>query len=160
MNDNQSDPSKPDRSISEQIALTRRALGKQAANFSNLVRDYSLAARLAVKQGVNGSVEATNLLLARLHSATVTLNHQVSESMKGGVVAITKLRHAYQRRQEYGPHIVAGGAVAVAGFVGLRRGRLPGILTGVLTGSVLYVAVYEPYLIENIPDIVFGKRDN
>ncbi len=56
---------------------------------------------------------------------------------------VKNVMRLYQQREYYGPQIVAGSAVAVSSIVYLRRrGRLPAIFSGGVTGVGAYTGVY------------------
>jgi len=64
----------------------------------------------------------------------------------------------YQRRDEIGPQVVAGSAVA-GGLIPLirRRGIFRMVGGALFTGGLAYIAVYEPIPIKRIPDMIMDQ---
>ena len=64
----------------------------------------------------------------------------------------------YQKRDEIGPQVVAGSAVA-GGLLSLIRKRSIFRLMGgaVLTGGLAYIVTYEPIPIKRIPDMIMDQ---
>ena len=43
------------------------------------------------------------------------------------------------------------------GLVGMRRGRIPAAVSAALTGGLAYTFVYEPFPLQDIPDMLKGS---
>ena len=117
---------------------------------------------ISLKGMIKSGVDVTNKVLAGVGDATEGIrqpmnsawNSVASESSTAG----GKARYYYQRRHEFAPHIIGGSALVGAGFFGLRRGRIAGVVGGVAAGGLAYGAVYDQFNIDTIPDILFGKK--
>jgi 2-methylcitrate dehydratase PrpD len=64
----------------------------------------------------------------------------------------------YERRHEFGPHLVVGSALTIGGLVALRRGRFSGAISGALTAGLTYVTLYELTPLDDLSDL-FRKND-
>jgi hypothetical protein len=121
------------------------------------------AAKQSLRKGVRQSVAAANSLLASLEKTTAKFNQPITNGLRAveyeSSIVASKAWHVYERRHEFGPHLVLGSAVLVGGVVGLRRGRLSAALSAAGTGTLTYIAIYEPIPLEEIPDLLFGKKD-
>ena len=99
-----------------------------------------------LKGGIVKSVAFTNNVLSKLEQT----NHQISQDFTSRVLPLyrqirfnaQRALAVYERRQQYGPQIVAGSTAAATLLVSLRRGRVPGVALGALTGLGSYSAVY------------------
>jgi len=116
-----------------------------------------------LKASIRNSVEATNRTLASLEEKSREVSQPVVKGLKtveeeGSYVA-TKAIHAYERRHEFGPHIVVGTAFLAGSVVALRRGRIAGVFSSILGGGAAYLAIYPPISLEELPDVIFGKKD-
>lgn len=127
------------------------------------LRTYLKTARASLKSYIKGGVDSANAALAGLEASTENMGHPVIASLKTlkseGDIAASHLSNVYKHRKEYGPHIVAGSSLLLGGMVGLRRGRIPGIVTASATGLLAYVGVYELDF-DKIPQIIFGDSQN
>jgi hypothetical protein len=114
------------------------------------------------KSSIKSAVQHTNEILAGLEETSDKITKPAMENYrhleKKSENALKQAGHYYDRRKQYGPHLVIGSALLVGGFVGLRRGRVPAVATGAVTGFVTYLGVYEIEL-HHLPDIIFGKQE-
>lgn len=110
------------------------------------------AIRKSLSQGIHKVVHSTNQALASLqhttdavrkpiHNGLQTLEHTSTE-------VATMARITYERRHEFAPYWVLGSFVSVGGFFSFWRGKIPGMLLGVMAGGLTYVALYEDALAE------------
>lgn len=127
------------------------------------VRSQVGALRGVLKEGIKISVDATNDMLAKAEESTLAVQKPIVETMRKvedeGSKRITQGWHIYERRHEFGPHIVGGTALVFGGLAAMRRGRIPGVATAAIAGGISYVLVYEPFPLQDIPDMMFGKKD-
>mmetsp|Transcript_14787 Transcript_14787/g.19352 ORF Transcript_14787/g.19352 Transcript_14787/m.19352 type:complete len:167 (-) Transcript_14787:94-594(-) len=118
--------------------------------------------RASLKQGVKASVHATNDALAKAEETTIELRKPIAQGLKTmeyeGSKGIAVVWKAHARRHEFGPHIVGGSALLVGALVGLRRGRIPGVVSAAVAGGLAYAFAYEPFPLQDIPDLVFGNK--
>mmetsp|Transcript_37580 Transcript_37580/g.82425 ORF Transcript_37580/g.82425 Transcript_37580/m.82425 type:complete len:198 (+) Transcript_37580:3-596(+) len=95
---------------------------------------------------ISSAVSITNAALAQVEEKTDVLSTSVISRMRAfGSQASHVFRDGmvmYERRGQYGPQLVAGSALAFGGFVGLRRGRIPGVLVGSIAGGTAYANIY------------------
>ncbi len=104
----------------------------------------------SLKATVKASVDTVNLLLSKLetnkHSIDAKIDSFASSRVRPllGQVKRTleKTLVLYQHRQYYGPQIIAGTAGSVGALVTLRRGKIPGMFTGAITGACAYAGIY------------------
>uniref|UniRef100_A0A7S2YS37 MICOS complex subunit n=1 Tax=Entomoneis paludosa TaxID=265537 RepID=A0A7S2YS37_9STRA len=119
--------------------------------------------RGVLKGGIKATVDAANDGLAKIEESTISIQKPVVEGMKTaekeGAKLITQGSHIYERRHEYGPHIVGGSSLLLGGLVGLRRGRIPGAVSAAVAGGLSYAFVYEPIPLPDLPDMIFGKKE-
>ena len=126
-------------------------------------RSQIASSREALKSSVKSGVEGTNQLLAILEEKTMSIRAPIVEGMKtaeveGNKVA-KKMWYVYERRHEYGPQIVGGSAVAMGALTSFRRrSPIASLVSAVVTGGLAYAIVYEPIPLQDIPDLVFGKK--
>jgi len=111
---------------------------------------------------ISAAVRATNGFLSSLQERTEGLREPVVRGMekverRGSDLASSALI-AYERRHEFGPYIVAGTATAVGGFVLIRRGKIPAVVTATAAAGLSYFAVYETIPLDDIPEILFGRK--
>ena len=101
---------------------------------------------LDLKSTIKSGVDKTNAFLATLESQKVQTTSMVSSrlypfvnQMKYGMEQGMKY---YEMRRYYGPQIVAGTASIVGLLVASRRGKVPGVVVGGLSGLGAYGFVY------------------
>jgi hypothetical protein len=124
--------------------------------------DRSNGASKSFKDYLHDGVESVNTFLSAVHDTADSFRGPILKGIdtveSGSSVIATKAMFMYERRHEFGPHIVGGSAIAVGGLTAVRRGRVPGVLVGVMTGGLAYLAVYESVPLSDIPDVIFGKK--
>ena len=103
---------------------------------------------------ISKSVSSTNSFLASLQTQKTATESMVASRVRP---LVAQLRYglergvqAYERRQYYGTEIVAGTSALVTTVVGLRRGKIPGVFMGALTGFGAYSFVYGQDKIESL----------
>lgn len=115
-----------------------------------------------LRKSIHESVGAANKMLAALETTSSELSQPLAKGLSAveqqGSSAATTAWHVYERRHEFGPYLVLGSAFTVGGITALRRGRFPGVFSGAVTAGMAYVAIYEPIPLEDIPDLLFGKK--
>jgi hypothetical protein len=101
---------------------------------------------ISVKKGVHFAVENTNSILATLEQSSNTASSFASSRLRPLWYHVKKYTQmsmqVYQQREYYGPQIVLGSATAVGMLVSLRRGKVPGAITGTVMGLTSYGGVY------------------
>jgi hypothetical protein len=111
---------------------------------------------------LHGAVESVNGFLAAIQDATENVRSPIVKGIDtietGGSVVAAKAVRMYERRHEFGPHIVGGSSLLSGGIVTARRGRIPGVLVGAAVGGIAYLAVYESIPLSDVPDALFGKK--
>jgi hypothetical protein len=125
--------------------------------------DSSGEASKSFKAYLHNGVESVNKVLSAVHDTADSVRSPILKGIdevesRSSVVA-TKAMLMYERRHEFGPHIVGGSAIGVGGLIAMRRGRVPGALMGIMAGGLAYLAVYESVPLSDIPDVIFGKKD-
>jgi hypothetical protein len=116
----------------------------------------------ALRSIVKTTVDSTNTALASLEQASKGVLQPVKSSLKtlgeqSSTVGET-VKYTYQRRHEFAPHLIGGSAVLGGGIMALRRGRIAGLVGAVATGGLAYAAVYDQINMDNVPDIIFGRK--
>ena len=106
--------------------------------------------RQGIHRGCKWTVDTTNTMLKQLEVATKNVQKPVTTVVETlehyGTLVATQSRIVYERRHEFAPYYVAGATVGLGGIMALRRGRIPGVIIGVLAGGITYMALYEPLL--------------
>mmetsp|Transcript_17218 Transcript_17218/g.24237 ORF Transcript_17218/g.24237 Transcript_17218/m.24237 type:complete len:132 (+) Transcript_17218:116-511(+) len=100
-----------------------------------------------LRTGIKAFVNSTNSVLASLERTSQTVGKPLvdnihvigQESAKIG----GQLVHAYEVRKQYGPEIIGTTAFCMTSLVGLRRGKLPGVVAGTMTAGLTYLGIYE-----------------
>jgi hypothetical protein len=113
----------------------------------------------ALKSNLRSAIQSTNRALASLEDFLDTkVSKPVNYGLEQGSVLSEKVIYAYERRHEYGLPLVATSAAVVGGVVGLRRGRLPGAVAGLVSGGLAYTVIYTPAILADAMDSVVPKR--
>ncbi|KAL7576949.1 hypothetical protein ACA910_006706 [Epithemia clementina (nom. ined.)] len=136
---------------------------KASEQYSGM-RSQVASFRDALKSSVKSGVDATNRMLATVEETTAQVRAPIVSGMQTvqeeGNKAATHLWHMYERRHEYGPHIVGGSALTMGTLTALRRkSRVAGAVSALLAGGIAYAIVYEPIPLQDLPDMVFGKKE-
>ena len=88
---------------------------------------------LSLKDAVKKGVDATNFALAEMEFCTDTVStgfmSRVKPLFNQVSYGIRKSIHYYEMRRYYGPQIIGGTMALSASLVGLRRGKVPKILS-------------------------------
>ena len=104
----------------------------------------------SLKGAIKTSVDKTNSILSTLEAK----KYHIDQSVDGFVSSrlrplmtrissqVSRAYVIYQKREYYGPQIVAGSAAAMSSLVYLRRGRVPAFFTGTVTGAGAYTGIY------------------
>ena len=154
--DNTSD----DTSLRAAVETGKEYADKAKEQYAGLAAQIS-AMRASLKSGIKVAVDATNDALASAEETTISVRKPIAEGVKTveheGSKAISEVWKAYEHRHEYGPHIVGGSALLVGGLVGMRRGRIPAAVSAALIGGLAYTFVYEPFPLQDIPDMLKGS---
>lgn len=140
------------KSPKEMMEEAKKSLEKTSAQ----MQDFGTSLKSIIKSGV----AASNRALANMEESTEKIRTPVVSAMKTieseGKTVAHQVGHVYQVRHEYAPHII-GGASLLGGLIGLRRGRVPAVMVGSLSGFFAYLGVYQVD-ISKLPDHVFGKK--
>lgn len=104
----------------------------------------------SLKQVVKTSVQQINCLLSTLETTKKDVDSSIDSFASSRVRPLMsqvklfsqKAMGYYQKREYYGPQIIAGSAAAVGSLVYLRRGRAPAVFTSAVTGIGAYAGVY------------------
>jgi len=101
-----------------------------------------------LKIGIVRAVNTTNTILSELEKTNDTVQATFVSRARP---LMTRLRYNFQRtfqyfdqRAYYGVPIVIGSSLMAGLLVGVRRGRVPGVITGLITGGGAYCGVYGP----------------
>mmetsp|Transcript_29280 Transcript_29280/g.60004 ORF Transcript_29280/g.60004 Transcript_29280/m.60004 type:complete len:143 (-) Transcript_29280:310-738(-) len=97
-------------------------------------------------QSIKKFVAATNSTLAALEETTTTSSTALISRLRSlghqGSVIASRAISTYEHRGQYGPQVVAGAVLLVGGAVGLRSGKIPGILAAGAGGAAAYGNIY------------------
>ncbi|KAL7472689.1 hypothetical protein ACHAXS_013074 [Conticribra weissflogii] len=97
-------------------------------------------------QSIKRFVAATNSTLAALEETTTTSSTALISRIRSlghqGSVIASRAISTYEHRGQYGPQVVAGAALLVGGAVGLRSGKIPGVLAAGAGGAAAYGNIY------------------
>mmetsp|Transcript_42059 Transcript_42059/g.121518 ORF Transcript_42059/g.121518 Transcript_42059/m.121518 type:complete len:125 (+) Transcript_42059:108-482(+) len=111
------------------------------------------------RSGIKAFVAGTNKVLEGMESAAKPVGSAVEVVKDQAVAARDAAVYTYKRRHEF-PMEIIGGSAAVGGSIGLlRRGKIAGILGAAMCGGAAYAVVYDEFKFEELPDIVFGKKN-
>lgn len=117
----------------------------------------------SLKKSIKSGVNSANVFLADLQEHVDKVGQPVVKSLHNvqheGAIVATKASDFWSKRKQYGPEIIAGSSLFVGGIMGIRRGRIPAVVSGTMTGFLTYVGVYELDF-DRIPDVIFGKEEN
>jgi hypothetical protein len=137
------DPKKP--TDSSTTSLVEKAK-KAASGFQQSLRK-SIHETVVATNGFLGSLEKTSGEISQpLVQGLKVVEHEASSLASKGF-------HVYERRHEFGPHLVVGSALTIGGLVALRRGKVSGAVSGALTAGLTYVTLYELTPLEDISDL-------
>ncbi len=101
---------------------------------------------LNLKSAIKVAVVETNRILSTLENqkdATSDFAGSRLRPLGARLGSLAKnLIAKYEMREYYGPQIIAGSTATIGGLVSMRRGKIPGVFMGALTGVTSYRAVY------------------
>ena len=105
------------------------------------------------------AVDGINAGLASVEKATLKIRAPVNQAWQKASEAEQQLgkqiHDLHKRRNEIGPQVVAGSALAGGLFSMIRRRSVFRFVgESVLFGGLAYITVYEPFLIKKIPALV------
>jgi hypothetical protein len=124
--------------------------------------DPKKPSEISLRSVVKATVDAANTALASLEQASKGVRQPVSSSLKTlGEQSSTvgeKFKYGYVRRHEFAPQLIGGSAVLGGSMMALRRGRIAGLVGAVATGGLAYAVVYDQFKMDNVPDILFGRK--
>lgn len=111
------------------------------------------------RSGIKQFVAATNTLLGALEETSKPVGAAWETVKVQSTAAKDSAIYAYQRRHEF-PLEIIGGSAALGGGIALwRRGRLAGVLSAAVCGGAAYAVVYDEIKLQEIPDMLFGKKE-
>jgi hypothetical protein len=111
--------------------------------------------RSAIKQ----FVATTNNILGALEETSKPVGAAWDSIKIHSVAAKDSAIYAYQRRHEFPLEIIGGTATLGGGIAWWRRGRIAGVLSAAVCGGAAYAIVYDEIKLQEIPDMVFGKKE-
>ncbi len=111
------------------------------------------------RSGIKQFVSATNSLLGGLEEVSKPFGSAWETTKAQSMVAKDSAIYTYQRRHEFSLEIIGGSAVLGGGIGLLRRGRLAGVLAAAACGGAAYAVVYDEIKLQELPDILFGKKE-
>ena len=104
----------------------------------------------SLKSIIKSSVHKTNTLLSTLETKKYQVDQNIDSFASSRLrPLVSQMKHIvnrsigyYERREYYGPQIIAGSVAIVGGLVTLRRGKVPGLFTSAVTGGGAYTGIY------------------
>ena len=157
----ENDPSKGGKNVLESAKSTMDKTFESAK--ASLQQPWTITPQKveeSLRSAIKSGVQATNNALATLEQSTEQIRTPVVATVQKveqeGRYVAHQVAHVYQSRREYAPVLIGGSAV-VGALVGLRRGRVPAVITGSVTGFLAYLGVYQVDF-HKLPDHIFGKK--
>ena len=132
------------------------AAQSSVSDFMNSEKEFSKEVETSLRAGIKSSVDSVNSLLASVEESSRPLFKSFKSVEEEGNKLAHQVAHFYSVRHEYGPHIIAS-SVVLGGLMGLRRGRLPAVAIGSVTGFFAYLGTYQVDL-RDLPEVAFGKK--
>lgn len=112
--------------------------------------------RKTLKSAMKSAVDSTNKTLASIDESTETIRKPIVESANKGKKLVHQASNMYAVRQQYGLENITGAAFLGA-LVGLRRGRIPAVTIGSISGFLAYVFVYQVDA-RHLPSKILGRQ--
>jgi hypothetical protein len=128
---------------------------------TDLAKKTALVFQESLRKSIHETVVATNSLLSTLEQKSGEISQPVYTTLKSvereGSNLASKAFQVYERRHEFGPHLVIGSGLTIGGLVALRRGRFSGAVSGALAAGLTYATVYEVIVIDDLLDLIPKK---
>eukprot|EP00546_Thalassionema_frauenfeldii_P001207 CAMPEP_0178933746 /NCGR_PEP_ID=MMETSP0786-20121207/23457_1 /TAXON_ID=186022 /ORGANISM="Thalassionema frauenfeldii, Strain CCMP 1798" /LENGTH=153 /DNA_ID=CAMNT_0020611409 /DNA_START=25 /DNA_END=486 /DNA_ORIENTATION=+ len=116
--------------------------------------------RKTLKSVMKSAVDSTNKTLASIEESTQTIRKPIVERAntigEEGKKLVHQASNIYAVRQQYGLENIAGSTVLGA-LVGLRRGRIPALTIGSISGFLAYIFVYQVDA-RHLPSKILGRK--
>jgi hypothetical protein len=139
----------------------KKPTDSSATSLVGQAKEAALVFQQSLRKSIHETVVATNGFLGLLEKTSGELSQPLGKGLKTveheGSNLASKAFLVYERRHEFGPHLVVGSALTIGGLVALRRGRFSGAISGALTGGLTYVTLYELTPLDDISDL-FRKK--
>ena len=115
-----------------------------------------------IQTGVNAANSGLRLAQSAFHNFKEPLSSTLQTVENSGTFAVETSKSLYAKRKQYATEIMLGGAVTTGGYLWLRRGRISGIVGAAFGTGIAYSVVYDEFPIdfENLPNAIFGKKDD
>jgi hypothetical protein len=140
----------------------KKPTDSSAPSLAGQAKEAASIFQQSLRKSIHETVVATNGFLGSLEKTTGEISQPLVQGLKvvehEASYLASKGLHVYERRHEFGPHLVVGSALTVGGLVALRRGRFSGAISGALTAGLTYVTLYELTPLDDISDL-FRERD-
>merc|ERR1712150_407500 len=98
--------------------------------------------RSTLTSAMKSAVDSTNKTLASIEESTRTVRKPITNIGDEGKKLVHQVSNMYAVRQQYGLENITGSTI-LGGLVGLRRGRIPALVIGSISGFLAYVFVYQ-----------------
>jgi hypothetical protein len=102
--------------------------------------------KVDLRSSIKMGVKKTNDLLATLEETNVQTSSMVSSRLRPLLTQMYALSQKgvvmYELRKYYGPQIIGVTAITVGGLVAARRGKVPGLFSGGVSGVGAYGFTY------------------
>jgi hypothetical protein len=135
---------------------------KKPTSVVGQAKEAALVFQQSLRKTIHETVVATNGFLGSLEKTTGEMSQPIVQGLKvveqEASYLASKGLHVYERRHEFGPHLVVGSALTIGGLVALRRGKFSGAIAAGLTGGLTYVTLYELTPLDDLSDF-FRKKD-
>jgi hypothetical protein len=140
----------------------KKPTDSSATDLVEQAKTASLVFQQSLRKSIHETVVATNGLLGSLEKTSGEISQPLVKGLKivehEGSNMASRAFHVYERRHEFGPHLVVGSALTIGGLVALRRGRFSGLFSGALTAGLTYVTLYELTPLDSLSNL-FPKSD-
>eukprot|EP00934_Nitzschia_sp_Nitz4_P003144 Nitzschia sp. Nitz4//scaffold22_size323478//316910//317281//NITZ4_000597-RA/size323478-processed-gene-0.431-mRNA-1//1//CDS//3329543207//3134//frame0 len=110
------------------------------------------------RAGIKQFVSTTNDILGSLEEVTKPIGSSWEYVKEQSSVVTDAAVTGYQRRHEFPLEIIGASAALGGGTMWLRNGRISGVLGAAVFGGAAYAVVYDEIKLEELPDMVFGKK--
>jgi hypothetical protein len=139
----------------------KKPTDSSATDLAGQAKKAVLVFQESLRKSIHESVVATNTFLGALEKKTGEISQPVYTTLKSveheGSNVASKAFQVYERRHEFGPHLVVGSGLTIGGLVALRRGRFSGAFSGALAAGLTYATVYEVIVLDDLLDLIPKK---
>lgn len=110
---------------------------------------------------VNGTNQVLNNLYHVSENVRIPVTTALTRAESYGETIIVKSRHLYEQRYQYAPYWVLGSTIGSGILVGIRRGRIPGLIVGSMIGTITYISLYgDESAIKQAPEFSFPSLND